>query len=312
MTEESNTLTVHLMGGLGNQLFQYAFGRRMALSSDATLYLDASGYPLAPVREAGLGLRTCELDAFNIVATIVAPATELIPTHQRVLRLWRKGLRVLRDLTERRKPYYARREILEPPSNHFRFDSRVLERPIRGTVSARGFWQTEKYFVDIEPQLRRELTLRYDLSSSVKRIASEIASSNSVGIHVRHGDNASGIAASLGLLPQEYYARSLAAIQREHEHLCFFVFSDDLVWAKGILGDLVEAYYVEHDDRGRSHADLWLMSLCRHHVLANSTFGWWAAWLGKKDGQLVYAPRRYYQNIDRPNPDLYPPTWRLI
>ncbi len=312
MNGGSNALTVHLMGGLGNQLFQYAFGRRMVLANDATLYLDASGYPAARAREPGLGQRSCELDAFNIVATIVGPATEHIPPQQRVPRLWRKGVRGLRDLTERRKPYYARREILEPPSSHFRFDHRIVERTIRGSVSARGFWQTEKYFDVIEPQLRRELTLRYDLSPSVKRIAAEITSPNSVGIHVRHGDNASGVAASLGVLSQEYYARALTAIQRERERLCFFVFSDDLVWAKGILGDLAEAYYVEHDDEGGSHADLWLMSLCQHHILANSTFGWWGAWLGKKAGQLVYAPRRYYQNIDRPNPDLYPPAWRLI
>jgi hypothetical protein len=54
------------------------------------------------------------------------------------------------------------------------------------------------------------------------------------------------------------------------------------------------------------------MSFCRHHILGNSTFSWWGAWLGKKDGQIVYAPRRYWQNIDRPNPDLYPEKWRLI
>jgi len=70
--------------------------------------------------------------------------------------------------------------------------------------------------------------------------------------------------------------------------------------------------YVSHNDETRDYEDLRLMSICKHHVLANSTFSWWGAWLGKKPGQIVYAPRRYYQNVDRPNPDLYPDTWRLL
>lgn len=312
MTERSNTVTVHLMGGLGNQLFQYAFGRRLAYPNHAELHLDASGYGSSSDADPAKGVRTCELAGFNIVGTIEGQKSGTPPARRSSPRLWSEARHVVDRVIDLRKPYYARREIVEPPSNYSRFDARVLHRVIQGPVSARGFWQSEKYFIEIEGQIRRELTLRCQPDSSSQRLADQIMSSNSVGVHVRHGDNASRVAPLLGVLSPEYYGRALETLSAELERPSLFVFSDDIPWAKQLLGTMVSTRYVEHQGAARSEIDLWLMSLCRHHVLANSTFGWWGAWLARKPGQIVYAPRRYYQNIDRPNPDLYPPDWRLI
>ena len=306
------SLTVHLMGGLGNQLFQYAFGRRLAMANGAELYLDASGYPSRVESDPAKGLRTCQLSEFNIVGSIFERPVSSPTRRRSSARIWRRVLRTLDLVADKRKPYYARREIVEPPENHFLFDSRVLARTIRGAVSIRGYWQSEKYFAQIEPELRQEITLRHALDSANQRLATLIMSTTAVGVHIRHGDNASAVAPSLGVLPAEYYAKTLMAVKKEVRDARFFVFSDDVSWAKEFLGDMVDVCYVEHNSPAKSHADLWLMSLCRHHVLANSTFGWWAAWLGRTAEQIVFAPRRYYQNVDRPNPDLYPLDWRLI
>ena len=143
-------------------------------------------------------------------------------------------------------------------------------------------------------------------------MAESIRTSTSAAIHVRHGDNASTIAAKLGVLPRRYYEQAVEALRKEIQRARFFIFSDDWQWARTLLGEEPGFTYVHHNAIDEAHEDLRLMSLCQHHILANSTFGWWGAWLGKKEGQIVYAPRRYYQDADVPNPDLYPSEWRLV
>jgi len=210
------------------------------------------------------------------------------------------------------KPYYLRREIVEPEENHFRFDSRVHQIAFRGAVSVRGFWQTEKYFADISEVLRKELVVRHEMTGRDLKLAKALQDTVSVCVHVRHGDNANRIAALLGVLPRQYYLSAVEDLNRELASPHYFVFSDDISWARELLPRDMRVTYVEHNRGARSHEDLRLMSLGKHHIIANSTFGWWGAWLGKKGGQIVYAPRRYYQNVDRPNPDLYPAHWRLL
>jgi len=304
-------LTVHLMGGLGNQLFQYAFGRMLAHANGAELLLDASGYETYGPENPERGVRACGLQHFNIAGRIVggqhAPASPWMDLQRKA----GKSGRLLRRLLDLPRPYYLRQEIDEPKGNYFRFDPRVCARTFQGALSVRGFWQTEKYFKRIEPLLRGELRWRTALPRGDAALAGLIEQSISVGIHVRHGDNA-GVAAALGVLPTQYYAGAVRQLGQQFPEASFFVFSDDIEWAKVVLPGNLRRTLMPRNRDGRDHEDLRLMSLCKHHVIANSTFSWWGAWLGKKPGQIVYAPRRYYQNIDRPNPDLYPKDWRLI
>jgi hypothetical protein len=311
------SVTVHLAGGLGNQLFQYAFGRRLSLVNDAALILDASDYRPGATPDYETGVRICELSNFEVAGTIIegralpaarGPAGRQPWAIRKILKWWG----ILRLLPGRLMPYYQRREIVEPEENHFRFDPRVYGRSVRGPVSVRGFWQTEKYFTDIADVIRQEVVVHHRLAGRNLETANAIRSSVSVCVHVRHGDNAGLIAERLGVLPAAYYAEAMGKLNHELPNAHFFVFSDDIPWARQVLPTAMRTTFVEHNRGIRSHEDLRLMSLGKHHVVANSTFGWWGAWLGKTDGQIVYAPRRYYQNVDRPNPDLYPPAWRLV
>ncbi|HSR33006.1 MAG TPA: alpha-1,2-fucosyltransferase [Anaerolineae bacterium] len=305
-------LTVHLGGGLGNQLFQYAFGRRMALANHAQLCMDATAYQNVAQPDPERGVRILGLQHFGIVGSIVsrkANAGQATPWFRRKLRkYWNKSIRLL----ENRKPYYLRREVYEAEEKHFVFDPLVYNRVITSDVDYHGFWQTEKYFLEIEPIVRQELTVKGRLGGPNAEMASMIRATPSVCIHIRHGDNANIVAAALGVLPHEYFQQAITELVRDLPEARFYVFSDDIAWARQKLCVDFPTTFVNHNGDARNYEDLRLMSLCRHHIVANSTFGWWGAWLGKKPGQIVYAPRRYYQNIDRRNPDLYPPHWRLI
>jgi hypothetical protein len=300
------------MGGLGNQLFQYALGRHLAMANAAELILDASGYERPDVRKAGPGLRKCELGHFRIAGKLVDGTYRKNDGASARRRRAEKLLRLLRRLGDIRKPYHQRHEIVEPSSLHFHFDPRLLHRKFRGSISVRGFWQCEKYFVDIQDVLRQELTWRDSMAPELDRLADRIRACTAIAVHVRHGDNASSGGRSMGVLPRAYYEATMRALESEVSERAFFVFSDDGAWAKQLLGSRPDLTYVAYDQPGEAHRELQLMSLCRHHILANSTLSWWGAWLGKKEGQIVFAPRRYHQGIDRPNPDLYPAEWRLI
>jgi len=304
-------VVMHLMGGLGNQMFQYAFGRRMALANSAQLVLDASGYASAATAVPERGVRVLGLAHFRIVGSLMERAE---PASGRALPVWRwirKARVFVGRLGEAGRPYFLRRDIIEPAHQHFRFDRDVYARKVEGVVSVRGFWQTEAYFLEIEDTVRRELTLRDELRGKNAELASRIRQTESVAIHVRHGDNANAVAAELGVLPRDYYTRAVQELANEVREPHFFVFSDDIEWTKQLLGHQPAFTFVDHNGAERSHEDMRLISLCKHHVLANSTFGWWGAWLAKSPDQIVIAPCRYYLGIDRPNPDLYPRSWRL-
>jgi len=317
MSEAPRSVTVHLAGGLGNQLFQYAFGRRLSLVNNACLYLDASDYRSGATPDYATGLRVCELSSFAVSGSIIVNRAAVTGKNHWMERTWlarklMKWGRILISFAGRVRPYYLRSEIVEPEENHFCFDPRVYQRRILGAVSVRGFWQTEKYFSDIEGVLRQELVVRHKLSGKNLELAKALENTTSVCVHVRHGDNASPIADLLGVLPREYYSAATRELGRELERPKYYVFSDDIAWAQEVMPGGLPVIYVDHNRGAHSHEDLRLMSMGKHHIIANSTFGWWGAWLGRKKGQIVFAPRRYYQNVDRPNPDLFPPSWRQI
>jgi hypothetical protein len=141
---------------------------------------------------------------------------------------------------------------------------------------------------------------------------SAIREAESVAVHVRHGDNATAAAQGLGVLPLAYYQKAAGLISEQARHPQFFVFSDDLDWARATLTLPGPATFVTHNGDEKNYEDMRLMAACKHHIVANSTFSWWGAWLGKKDDQIVYAPMKYYINTDQDFRDFYPASWNLL
>ena len=300
-------IVVRLRGGLGNQLFQYALGRRLSLIHDRPLLLDTSEYRAAGP-DPRQGIRVYCLQHFHIRAGVAGPE-ETGPFRRyyrqdllsRVLRR-AGGLGFLLDHT------YSYRTFRQA---HM-FYPRVLARRPRRVCYLDGYWQLERFFAPIEVILREELVLREPPDDYNRGMLERIDSSESVCVHVRHGDNANQAAAQHGVLPPDYYARAIDDLVRAVPNPRFFVFSDDPEWARENVRPGRDATYVDGNGDERNYEDLRLMGRCRHHITGNSTFSWWGAWLGRRPGQRVYAPGRYFMHLEVPIGDYYPKSWNII
>lgn len=286
-------VVVRLRGGLGNQMFQYAAGRRLALHLGTELKLDATAYAADGDRHYGLA-------PFRIVAGVATP---------RQVDHWlgRGGLRT------RLSARLPGRRLLQPVAEKgFHFDPAVLTLP--DGVYLDGYWQSESYFADVRDQLRQDFTFRHPLHGYNAELAAHIAACTAVSLHVRRGDYVTDArtAAWHGVCSEEFYRRCLARIAARCAAPVFFVFSDDPVWVRSNLPLPGNSVFVNGNDSTQASADLHLMSLCRHHVVANSSFSWWGAWLAEQAGQMVLAPKRWFRTPELDDRDLVPARWERI
>lgn len=174
-----------------------------------------------------------------------------------------------------------------------------------------GGWQSEKYFKDISSVIRR--TFKFPgLNKINSEIAYEISNSNSVSIHVRRGDylNAENITFQNCCTPI-YYKNAINRIKNEVVNPKFYVFSNDIAWCRENLG-LEDARYIDWNKGKESYRDMQLMSLCKHNIIANSSFSWWGAWLNENTNKIVLAPSKWFDLPDCPMEDIYPNEWIKI
>jgi hypothetical protein len=284
---------VHLNGGLGNQMFQYAAGRRLAYIRQVELKLDLSWF-------TSQKLRTYRLDKFNIQAH---PASCMEITALTGANL-SPGYKTLHRLSQRLKPF-TRRTVLSERIGIF--EPGVLIAG--GNVYLHGYWQSEKYFSEIQNLLRDEFTLKESPDQASLAIAADIKSTTAIGLHIRRGDYASDEYTNQyhGLCSLEYYQLSAARISEHFSDIHIFVFSDDPGWVRHHLKLDYPTTLI--DQANSDIEDLWLMSQCRHFIIANSSFSWWAAWLGTAQEKQVFAPLHWFSDQQNESPHLIPPSW---
>lgn len=275
-------ILTRLHGGTGNQLFQYAAGRALALRLGTGLALDAR-------RLDQLGLRLAQ-PHFNwqvVSAPALPPERKERPLAHA---LWRAFGRTPRFRRERELGY----------------NSGFAEWG-DGTY-LHGYWQSERYFADHAETIRRETQITTQPSPRNAEMARQIASVPSISLHVRRGDYLqSGAYASCG---GEYYQAALARLaQITQSRPTVFVFSDDPAWARDNLDLPFDKVVVDFNGRETDYEDLRLMSLCRHNIIANSSFSWWGAWLNANPDKRVVAPKRWFAAEHRQNPDILPKDW---
>lgn len=277
-------------GGLGNQLFQYAAARSLADRLGCELALDLRSLALN-------GDRPYQLDLYRIRAD-VADAAML-----RTLPDWRSTRwgRLRADLSQRMPGLFAY-PVFWPSS--FAFDGR-FERITR-PVYLVGYWQTEKYFVWNRACLLQDLELALPMAPSP--ILNDIKSCSSVALHIRRGDYVSNAAAAQfhGLCDLAYYQKAVSELKQKISDVHVYVFSDEPDWARQHLKLPVPTFFVEANP---GHIDLELMRYCKHHVVANSSFSWWGAWLCESNGQSVYAPKRWFADPETNTSDVVPSHW---
>lgn len=291
-------IIVKLIGGLGNQMFQYSIGRSLAARHQTDIKLDLSGL------QDGQTNRNYGLDKFHIIETFA--------THEEVKTLTTPDYSALSKAVHRwfhNKPKRAKSHIrIRDPH----FQKKYLNLP--DNVYLEGYWQSEKYFKNIAAELCNEFSLKAPLEGENARTAGEIESCNAVSVHVRRGDYVSNFKANKthGLVGLDYYRHCIDLINRAVKDCHFFVFSDDPEWCQDNLDFLIPVTFVSHNSPEESHEDLRLMSLCRHNIIANSTFSWWGAWLNRNASKIVYAPRRWYMSERRRTDGLIPEGWLRV
>ncbi|HVU80078.1 MAG TPA: alpha-1,2-fucosyltransferase [Candidatus Paceibacterota bacterium] len=295
-------IIVKLQHGLGNQLFQYAFGKKLSMLRGTELKLDISTY------QARIGYRYYGLERFAVTApTAVAEDFRAIgvppPTADTLSRARRKFLR----WRERNKPLQERKLVFEPRPT---FIPEALE--IGRDAYVIGDWQSEKYFKDIADALRKEFSLKEPFGEAAAQCAQAIAGAKGtpVSLHVRRGDSVSNPKSieKFGSMPLSYYVEAAQAMRKRVPDTVFFVFSDDIAWAQDNLGDIAPVVFASKPGM-KDYEELILMSRCAHHIMPNSTFSWWSAWLNPNPRKIVIAPKRYYRDTSIDESDLIPPEW---
>ncbi len=283
-----------LIGGLGNQLFQYAAGRALADRAGVPLKLDVSGFE-------SYALRRYELGTLPIAASLATP-DDLAPFGPTAAGQSRLRRLLVGAVASRQ----AAATHTEP---HFHYDAgfETLAAPLR----LNGYWQSERYFERLRPQLLAELRPVTPLEPENLETARSIDGATAVSVHVRRGDYVSNSTTNAfhGTCSPGYYRAATAAIAARVSAPHFFVFSDDQAWTQANVTLEGPTTYVSANPPDRGFRDMQLMSRCQHHVIANSSFSWWGAWLNPSPDKIVVAPQRWFAAGANDTRDLLPAGW---
>lgn len=266
-------IILRLRGGLGNQLFQFAAGKALALQHNTPFKLDLYFYSTHKNRKF-------ELENFNVPIEVASRAE----VHEFT------GKNPIERYLNKRENYLRCPSVFVQPHYHFYDD--YFNLPNHHYVS--GYFQSEKYFARIAGEIRMWYTSKNSLDSVNTKLSDEIGSSNSVALHVRRGDYTNQYASFFGTVPDAYYQKAIDEISSQIASPKFFVFSDDIAWCKKNLS-LKEAVFVDHNTGDDSFKDILLMSACKHNIIANSTFSWWGAWLNSNISKVVVAPKVWFR-----------------
>jgi hypothetical protein len=288
-------IIIRMLGGLGNQLFQYALGRRLSLDRHVPLKLDLSWY-------ATQSSRSYQLDRFTIEAQFTNRSEIQALTHA----LQQDTSSLFFRLSQRFLPFYQRRRVYERRPG---YDQNIILKTSR-RVYLDGYWQSEKYFTEIANILRKDLRLRDPLHPINADYAQQIRSNHAISLHIRRGDYLEPHYSKVFYHCDEaYYRNAMDLMLRNYPDAHFFVFSDDPEWAKQNLSSYPKISYVENYSVKRDWELIYLMSLCRHHIIANSSFSWWGAWLNENPDKMVIAPQKWFVSPQKNTADLIPSTW---
>lgn len=285
-----------LLGGLGNQFFQYAAGRALAAKHGTGLKLDTSAFESYP-------LRSYALNHFRIQGSVLTESERKSFGLDRAPkgRLGRLAQRVFGDAT-----------IPMVREKSFAYDPGLLDAP--EACYLEGYWQSPKYFAAIEPDIRSELTVAASPVGLNRDFAAKIAETMSVSLHVRRDDYVTNPTTHRyhGVCGPDYYEAAQRLLLQTLGNAQLFVFSDDPSWVEANLRFVLPATILKHNGPEQHYEDLRLMTLCKHHIVANSTFSWWGAWLCPHADKIVVAPKNWFKEAGHGTADLIPQEWRTI
>lgn len=289
---------VKITGGLGNQMFQYAFARALEERTGEAVYVDRAGFARYRLHNG------YELERVFGIAVRDAPAAETI-------RLGTQSDSIPARL--RRKYFTKKTHYID---RYFGFDEGVFA--LGGDRYYDGYWQSEKYFASIAPQIREAFRFARELDGENRALLDSIGD-QSVSVHVRRGDYLKS--ENLNVCGETYYRNAIERALDESGANTLVFFSDDSPWCRAQLAtDRALCIFVEGNHGENAWQDMAMMSRCSHHIIANSSFSWWGAWLDEKPGARVFAPDIWnMRQLIRKDPyyafrfdDVLPAGWETV
>ena len=289
-------IIINLTGGIGNQMFQYAFGHILSKKSGVPLKYHFTDALFCTSRN-------CSLDCFSI-STSKASREEVRKTGfpqsflgRIMYRIFKRtgisGIVYPRIITM--ENYLKKAGEIEPGNDYY----------------AEGYWQGTKYLDGFEDKIINIFTFKDTPSNNNVNLLDLIRRTNSVSIHIRRGDYITnqGVRRMFDLCGKDYYKRCIDYIYKHIPSPRFFIFTDDIAWAKDNIHTKTSAHFVENN---KAWEDMYLMSKCSHNIISNSTFGWWGAFLNKNKKKIVVAPNRWSAKDDPGITNMIPQQWITI
>lgn len=292
-------IIAQLQGGLGNQLFQYATARSLSLSKNASLLFDHGWYKQHYQDVTPRELQISLLNTKGVLISYEPP----IKRPKRIRRIAQK--------------FWPLNPYIFAEQTPYRFDFRLSKAPAfnQQNLYLMGYWQSYKYFEDIRSILLSELTPKSPLNPKYQDYLKKMRATSSVMIHVRRGDyvHLSSAAKVHGFIGLNYYQIGMNKLLEQNSNIEFFVFSDDLEWAKSNLPFQEKISFIESIDSDDAVVqELELMTHCKYHLIANSSLSWWGAWLRKENGGTVICPKHWTNDLNMNWDDLLPNAWERI
>lgn len=282
-----------LAGGLGNQLFMYAFAKALAVRN---------GVPLVLNTQSGF-VRDRNYRRNYLLDYLIPPEGLASRTQSRAWPLIGRTLQSLDRKLNARLPLEKRYYLRERGAD---FDAEIYKLRVTRPVIVDGYWQTERYFDDLP--LRDLIHFPESLTRAIEAESQAIQNSNAVCLAVRRYEEIPKIKRPMVILDADYYRRAMARLEEQIENPHYFVFAQDMQWAReNIHSDHPITFASEKDPDTGAIQDLYLMTRCRHYITSNSTLHWWGAWLNPRQDKIVLAPR-----VGWPYRDTLPPEWKIF
>lgn len=280
-------------------MFQYAFGKALSKKHKTELYLDLSWFE----ENTNSTVRKFQLDLFNTKYFIADK--KIIKRYKPLLYKSLNTALIKLKIGKLQLPKY----FIE---NSIAYNDSI--NLINKNSYVNGYWQSEKYFQDISCDLRSDFSLKHQYLAEINNsLLKQIHDFESIAVHIRRSDyNYKQNIDIHGILPITYYEDSMKFITEKLKNPVFFVFSDDIEWAKKIIK--CEGRKIEYITNNPNYIDFFLNAECKHHIIANSTFSWWSAWLNSSANKIIIAPKKWYNNESMNNQtiDLIPESWFRI
>jgi hypothetical protein len=272
-------IIIDLCGGLGNQMFQYALGRMLAVKKRKKVKYWRQSFAHDPNQ------RQYALDLFQIKLDFATEAEyRRVIQPPGALKTW------LFNLVNYQIPYYKQAIVREKPRD-WRFDAHIFK--VKNRAFLQGYWQSAQYFRSIEAVIRADFSLKHlQMNEEENTLLDLIKTTNSVCVHVRRSDFLTN--SVLGFVGLDYYWRGFNYLQQTLENPTYFIFSDDIDWCQANLTFIQPSIFARPQFAGdRFMHDLNLMTHCQSFLIPNSSFAWWAAWLNPKANKTVVSPQKY-------------------